>query len=222
MAISQIPIPSSGLTSADIAPLARTSDLSTLATSAGLITQPTWTLLGSNTSNATTFTSLSLTGIPQTYKTLKIAMPSIYLQDYQGGYANGLMMRLNNNSNTIYHGMSEKLIGNTSTSPNVTQLSTLVMGGNQQMTLTPSGDITYNLSSEIIIENYSSSTQYKNVYINCTYTNGTTPTSIKQRYLFGSTSQVTSIDLSGTQSYWMIIPNQSNYTGRGIFIYGSN
>ena len=142
MAISQIPIPSSGLTSADIAPLARTSDLFALATTAGLITQPSWTLLGSNTSNASTYTSLSLTGIPQTHKTLKVVMPAIYLQDYINGYANGLNVRLNNNSNSVYHGMSEKFQGNTSTSPNVTQFFASVQGGSQQMTLTPTSDIT--------------------------------------------------------------------------------
>jgi hypothetical protein len=92
------------------------------------------------------------------------------------------------------------------------------------MTLTPYGDITLSFSCEIVIENYSSSTQYKNVYANSTYRDyhSSSFISTKQRYLFGSTSQVTSINLSGTSDYWAITPNQSNYTGKGIFIYGSN
>lgn len=223
MAISQIPLASSGLTSADLAPLARTADLSTLATTAGLITQPTWTLIGSNTSGSSTYTSLSLTSIPQTYKTLKIIMPHVYIQDYQNGYGMGVLMRLNNNSNSIYHGSSERYLGNTSSSPNVTQLSTTLFNGNTGITMMPSSDITYNFSSEIIIENYSSSSQYKSLYINTTYQNTSNyPCAVKQRVLFGSTSQITSLDFSGTQSYFLIIPNQSSYTGKGILIYGSN
>ena len=74
MAISQIPLASTGLTTADIAPLARTSDLSTLATTSGLITQPQWTLLATNSCSSAAQTQ-TISGLNSfNYRKLRLVM----------------------------------------------------------------------------------------------------------------------------------------------------
>jgi hypothetical protein len=99
MAISQIPLASTGLTSADIAPLARTSDLSGLVTTSGLITQPTYTLIGSYNINTTAVSALTISlSSPSLYRSFRIMINgfNVSSNDYP-------LMRLNNvSTSNIY------------------------------------------------------------------------------------------------------------------------
>lgn len=213
MGVAQVPIPT-GLTTADLAPLARTSELSPLATTAGLFATPQWVLLGSYTSSTGVQNAITISSISGSYRTLKVITR---LSGESTGSSIPLQLRLNGTSTSIYTGSIVSTRDNTS---NYIRQATYVQPGQTAVNLTLSSNVhTSNPARcELIISNYSSS-EYKTVVGRTVYSN----TYITDDFSFtvGTTSAVTSLELSTTTSGAYIYTNPNSVTGEGFFVYGA-
>ncbi|NDB62099.1 hypothetical protein EB001_27225 [bacterium] len=171
-------------------------------TTSDLITLPQWTLLGSYTTNGAVST-ITISSIPGTYRTLRLVAPYITGTAYAYGY-----LRVNGVSTTIYqkYAMSE------SSNVMATNLSSDTL-----LYINNNGGTT-NFGFTLDIENYSSSTEYKYVKGESYYNTSGNPNKDDIKCHIGTTSPITSITFvfsSGTMNV-----NSGPATGLGFFVYG--
>lgn len=183
--------------------------VSNLVTTGGLATSdlvvvPQWTLIGSYTTGGNV-ASVTISSLPQTYRTLKIVAPQVTQPSNQY-----LLLRLNSNTNSIYQRYGFAEYSN--------QVTTTISGGGTSMYINGYNS-SNNYSFDFIIENYSSSTDYKLIEGDTYYDSASGNTHEAIRGVFGSTTAITSINFvagSGNMN-----PNPGPFTGGGIFVYGA-
>lgn len=166
-----------------------------------LITQPEWTLLGTNTSSGT---RLTVSSIPTTYRTLRIHI-ALYNNTNTGQYR----LRLNNNTSIQYYTYGW---GNTSTTVNNLRYS-----DSDGFAITANVSSGNGFSTIFDIENYASATETTKFIKG---SSASSPTGSGMSYWFSglvvqsSAAAVTSIDVVHAAAS-TILPD-----GLGIRVYG--
>lgn len=183
--------------------------VSNLVTTGGLattdlVTQPQWTLLASNT-GTTGVSSISFTGIPATYRTLRFITTGVQLSVGQYMY-----MRFNSNTGSVYNRTSYYETTNLMYGP----ANTRNVGSSSLMLSFQSGAVH---AHDFLIENYSSSTEYKIIKGDTTYAND-------HEFMtghFGSTAAISSIEFYPAGGTVTPNPVGVGAVGCGIFLYGA-
>jgi len=167
---------------------------------------------------ASALTTLSFSAIPGTYKQLYLIWSGIRHSTTGSAYA----IRLNNDSTSIYFSNGFQGQGTTF---NVNGNSQTHLGGNAVGTIYGFGENTNNTSGpqtdvtgQLIIDNYSSTTKMKSVSWNTGYFDNTASrySSVNTTSVFNSTTAITTIDivrLTGAATF-------SNQANTSIRLYG--